>query len=275
MAEKETAKDAPKETPRTPPKTETAKPAKKGPSASRRYTAEFLGTFVLLFVGIGAAIFSSVNGGTSYDEGFIALAVGLSIGMSIYAWGNISGGHYNPAVTLGFVVAGRLDWEDAIPYWISQVLGGLTGMGLIYAIASGYSQSATAIPKATAMGATGYAASGSPYVFDAWAVVLFEIVATFLFVSVILFVTDKDGYKGFHGLAIGLTLSILVLAGINVDGLSVNPARSTASAVWASVAGINWPLDQLWAFWLAPLVGAAFAALIWRLLRNPEVDTLP
>lgn len=263
------AKSAPKPAPKP-----MAKAPAAGPSPGRKYVAEFLGTFLLLFMGIGAAIFTVAPIGM-FNEGFISLSVGLSIGLGIYAWGNISGGHYNPAVTFGFLLSGRLRWEDAIPYWVSQVLGGLTGLGCIYAIAYGYQGAGGGghIVTGSAMGANGYFGGGG-YQFSAASVLLFEILATFVFVTVILFVTDKDGWKGFHGLSIGLTLSMLVLLGINVDGLSVNPARSTASAVWDLVAGISWPIDQLWVFWVAPLVGAAIGALLWRLLRNPQVDAM-
>jgi aquaporin Z len=249
------------------------------PTLLEKCVSEFLGTFILLCVGIGAAIFSSVQTGVSpsgaplnvaWDPGFIALAVGLSIGVGIYAFGNISGGHFNPAVSLAFLLSGRMPRRDFLPYLVSQVLGALTGMAVVFLIALGYTNPgglAHTIPYSTAMGANGYAANGAPYFFAAWSVVLLEIVATFLFTMIILFVTDKDAWKGFHGLAIGLTLSILVLFGINVDGLSVNPARSTGSAVLAAAAGVGWPLVQLWAFWVAPLIGAALGATLWRWFR--------
>lgn len=303
MADKQPAKESPKEpakeSPKEPAKESAKEPGKESPErpgersqmlthagrdAVRRYTAEFLGTFTLLFVGIGAAIFHSNTSGL-YDEGFIALAVGLSIGMGIYAWGNISGGHFNPAVTLSFGVSGRMAWRDVIPYWVSQVLGACVGMAVVFTIAHGYvpptgssycltstGAESTNIAQCTAMGANGYAGNGSSYVFSAGAVVLLEIVATFLFTSVILFSTDKKGWaeKGLHGIAIGFTLMILVLFGLGVDGLSVNPARSTGSAVLAAVAGVNWPIDQVWAFWLGPLVGAILGGVVWRFLHHPD-----
>lgn len=263
-------------------KSSEAKP--KGPSMPQRLVAEFLGTFVLLTVGIGGAIFGFASG---INTGFIAIGVGVSIMVGIYAWGNISGGHYNPAVTMSFVASGRMKIEEAVPYWVVQVLGAIVGMAVIFGIAHGFTPTSSSSPipavtpqvcitsggvpsdniaYCTAMGATGYAGGGSPYMFSASAVVLLEIVATFLFTSVILFSTDKKGWveKGFHGLAIGFTLMILVLLGVGVDGLSVNPARSTGSAVLASVAGVNWPIDQLWAFWVAPFVGAIIAGVLWR-----------
>ncbi len=253
------------------------------PTSIQKYVAEFLGTFILLTVGIGAAVFQSLGawGGASYDEGFIAIAVGVSIMVGIYAFGKISGGHFNPAVTLSFLVSGRMPRRDVIPYIVAQVLGGIVGMAVIFAIASGYVAPGPlpgalnvpyTIAYGTAMGSNGYAGNGSPYIFAAWSVVLLEIVATFLFTTVILFVTDKKAWDGFQGLAIGLTLSILVLLGINVDGLSVNPARSTGSAVLALAANVHWPILQLWAFWVAPFIGAILGGVAWRFLHHPGAD---
>ena len=250
--------------------------------AWKKYVAEFIGTFTLLFAGLGAGIFLGYfSGASSPNPGFIALAVGGSIAWGIYAWGNISGGHFNPGVTLAFAISGRMEKWDVIPYMIAQVMGGLVGLGVIYGIAQGYSTPDTSIAKATAMGADGYAMSCtagtpcSPWLFSAGAVVLLEIAASFLFFVVILFVTDKQAWKGFHGLAIGGILSVLVLVGMNIDGAGYNPARSTASAVWAAVGGVSWPMAQLWAFWVAPFIGAALAAFVWRILNTEPSTSAP
>ncbi len=245
---------------------------------AKKYLAEFLGTFTLLFGGLGAGVFLSYFSGESslnpVNAGFIGLAVGGAIAWGVYAWGNISGGHFNPGVTLSFLLAGRMDAWDAIPYWIAQLLGGITGLGVIYGIASGFSGGSHAIAVATAMGADGYAGNGSAYLFSAASVLLLEIFASFIFFVVILFVTDRQAWKGFHGLAIGGVLSVLVFMGMTVDGAGYNPARSTASAVWASVAGVSWPMVQLWAFWVGPFIGGALAACVWRLL-NTENTVAP
>lgn len=241
-------------------------------TTAQKYVAEFLGTFILLAVGIGSAVFLGVSG---INLGFVALAIGFSIGVSIYAWGNISGGFYNPAVTLSFLVSGRLKLKDGIPFMVVQVLGAITGMAVIYAIAKGDMGAGANLPATTAMGANGYYVAGvtNGYIFSAGAVVLLEIVATFVFTVVILFVTDKQAWKGFHGLAIGFTLTILVLMGVGVDGLSVNPARSTGSAVLAAVAGVNWPANELWAFWVGPFLGAILAGVLWRLFYGDKAAT--
>ncbi|MDE1822286.1 MAG: aquaporin [Euryarchaeota archaeon] len=248
-------------------------------SPTKKYLAEFLGTFTLLFGGLGAGILLGYfsPGANFPNAGFIALAVGGSIAWGVYAWGNISGGHYNPGVTLAFLLAGRMEKRDVVPYWVAQVMGGLVGLGAIFAIAMGYhvtgSSSCSTIPACTAMGADGYAQAGvmNGYAFSAASVLVLEIVASFVFYTVILFVTDKQSWKGFHGLAIGGMLGVLVLMGMNVDGAGYNPARSTASAVWGSIAGLSWPVLQLWAFWVGPFIGAAIAAFVWRVLNTePE-----
>lgn len=238
----------------------------------QKYVAEFLGTFILLAVGIGSAIFMGASG---INIGFVALAVGFSIGVSVFAWGNISGGCFNPAVTLSMFVSGRLKFNDMIGYWIMQVLGAITGMAVIFAIAKGDMAPGANLPATTAMGSNGYYVSGvaNGYIFSAGAVILLEIVATFLFTLVIQFVTDKQAWKGFGPLAVGFTLTILVLMGVGVDGLSVNPARSTGSAVLAAVAGVNWPANELWAFWVGPFVGAILAGILWRLFYGDKAST--
>ncbi len=252
--------------------------------AWKKYVAEFLGTFTLLFAGLGAGVFLSyTDSGNSVNAGFIALAVGGSIAWGVYAWGNISGGHYNPGVTVAFAAAGRMNMWDVIPYWIAQLMGGITGLGVVYGIASGYPAPthATSIAVATAMASNGYAGNSSPYLFGAGSVLLREIAASFLFYVVILFVTDKQAWKGFHGLAIGGVLSVLVLVGMTVDGAGYNPARSTASALWATAAGVGgWPMIQLWAFWVGPFIGAILAAVVWRAINTeptepPAVETKP
>ena len=225
----------------------------------RKLSAEFIGTFWLGFGGCGSAILAA--GIPDVGIGFVgvSLAFGLTVVTMAYAVGSISGGHFNPAVTLGLVLAGRADGRELVPYWIAQLAGGVVGAGILYLIASG-------VPGYTPGGfaSNGYDAL-SPGGYGMLAALVAEIVLTAFFLLVILGATSKAAPAGFAPLAIGLSLTLIHLISIPVTNTSVNPARSTAAAIFAQTGAI-W---QLWLFWLAPLVGAALGAIIWRTILAP------
>ena len=225
----------------------------------RKLSAEFIGTFWLVFGGCGSAILAA--GFPDVGIGFVgvSLAFGLTVVTMAYAVGSISGGHFNPAVTLGLVLAGRADAKELIPYWIAQLLGGVVGAGILYLIASGV---AGYTPGGFA--SNGYDAL-SPGGYNMVSALLIEVVLTALFLVVILGATSKSAPAGFGPLAIGLSLTLIHLISIPVTNTSVNPARSTAAAIFAQ----NGAIGQLWLFWVAPLIGAAIGAIIWRYILAP------
>jgi aquaporin Z len=228
--------------------------------------AEFFGTFWLVFGGCGSAVLAAMFLTSSESPvqlgiGFVgvSLAFGLTVMTMAYAIGHISGCHLNPAVTVGLVVAGRHPKSEAIPYIIAQVLGGLAGAGVLYLIASG---------KSGFDAAGGFASNGfgdlSPGKYSMVAALVAEIVLTFFFLLIILGATDKRALQGFAPIAIGLGLTLIHLIGIPVTNLSVNPARSTAPALFAGGAYIS----QLWLFWLAPIAGAALAGIVYPFISG-------
>jgi aquaporin Z len=230
--------------------------------------AEFFGTFWLIFGGCGSAVLAAMfmtTGDSPVNLGIgfvgVSLAFGLTVMTMAYAIGHISGCHLNPAVTVGLVVGGRHPAKEAIPYIIAQVLGGIAGAGVLYLIASG---------KADFNAADGFASNGfgelSPGKYTLVAALVAEIVLTFFFLLIILGATDKRAPQGFAPVAIGLGLTLIHLIGIPVTNLSVNPARSTAPALFAGGAYIS----QLWLFWLAPIVGAALAGIVYPLFSKSE-----
>ncbi|MGY4708255.1 aquaporin Z [Mycolicibacterium sp. CBM1] len=241
------------------------------PSMGHRLAAEFVGTFWLVLGGCGAAVFAADPAGDkSVGIGFlgVSLAFGLTVLTGVYAFGTISGGHFNPAVTLGAALAKRVEWKALPAYWIVQVIGGLAAGGVIYLIASGK-------PEFTATGhmaANGYG-EHSPFGYSLAAVVIAEVLLTFLFLLVILGATDNRAPKGFAGLAIGLMLTLIHLISIPISNTSVNPARSTGVAFFNA----DGAPAQLWVFWLAPLVGAAIAGVVYPLLfgRGEELADRP
>ncbi|WP_396917634.1 aquaporin Z [Mycolicibacterium sp.] len=232
------------------------------PTMAHRLAAEFIGTFWLVLGGCGSAVFAAkftTDTGLSLGIGFlgVALAFGLTVLTGVYAFGTISGGHFNPAVTLGAALAKRVEWKALVPYWITQVVGGLVAGVVIYIVAKG-KEGWTATGN---MAANGYG-EHSPGGFSLASVLIAEIVLTAVFLLVILGSTDDRAPKGFAGLAIGLTLTLIHLISIPISNTSVNPARSTAVAFFN---GDGAPA-QLWAFWLAPLVGAAIAGVAYPFL---------
>ncbi len=219
----------------------------------KKLSAEFLGTFWLVFGGCGSAVLAA--GFPDLGIGFVgvSLAFGLTVLTMAYAVGHISGGHFNPAVTLGLAVAWRFAWAELPGYWVAQVAGGLAAAVLLYTIASG----------APGWAAGGFASNGygtlSPGGYGLASAFLIEVVLTAGFLLVILGATSDKAPAGFAPIAIGLALVLIHLISIPVTNTSVNPARSTAVAPFASTAA----LGQLWMFWIAPLLGAAVGAAIW------------
>ncbi|GGF27721.1 aquaporin Z 2 [Aliidongia dinghuensis] len=225
----------------------------------RKLAAEFFGTFWLVFGGCGSAVLAA--GFPQLGIGFVgvSLAFGLTVLTMAYAVGGISGGHFNPAVSLGLAIAGRFEWRELIPYWVVQVVGGLVAATVLYAIASG----------APNFAAGGFASNGygelSPGHYGLMAAFIAEITLTAGFLIVILGSTSKAAPAGFAPIAIGLALTLIHLISIPVTNTSVNPARSTAVAFFATTGATG----QLWLFWVAPLIGAALGAVIWKQLLAP------
>lgn len=222
-----------------------------------KLAAEAFGTFWLVFGGCGSAVLAA--GVPDLGIGFlgVSFAFGLTVLTMAYAVGGISGGHFNPAVSLGLAVAGKFEWKDLIPYVIAQVIGGILAAAILYLIVSGKSDFA---------GVGGFASNGygehSPGGFSMMSALIIEVVLTAFFIIIILGATSKLAPSGFAPIAIGLGLTLIHLISIPVTNTSVNPARSTAVALFAD----GWAIQQLWLFWLAPLVGAAIGAILWKAL---------
>lgn len=225
-------------------------------SLSKKLGAEFFGTFWLVFGGCGSAVLAA--GIPELGIGFagVSLAFGLTVLTMAYAVGHISGGHFNPAVTLGLVAGGRFAPKDAFGYIIAQVIGGIVGAGVLYVIASGM----TGFDAA----ASGFASNGfgdhSPNGYSMMAVLVAEVVLTAFFLIIIHGATDKKAPAGFAPIAIGLALTLIHLISIPVSNTSVNPARSTAVAVFQG----GWAMEQLWLFWVAPIIGGVLGGAIYR-----------
>ena len=249
---------------------------------ARRLGAEFLGTFILVLGGCGAAVLAGklfaplVSGPTATPTVFatgvglvgIALAFGLTVLGGVYAFGHISGGHFNPAVTIGLATAKRFAWKDAIPYIVAQVIGAVVAAATLWLIAINQSGQTKDALAAGGLGSNGYG-DHSPAAFNIGAGAVAEIIFTAIFVLVILGITDRRAPQGFAALAIGLTLTMIHLATIPITGTSVNPARSTGPALVALFGGESWPIEQLWLFWVAPLVGALVGGLIYGFIGRP------
>lgn len=225
---------------------------------TRKLAAEFFGTFWLVFGGCGSAVLAAAFPNLGIGFTGVSLAFGLTVLTMAYAVGGISGGHFNPAVSLGLALANRFSWKELLPYWIVQVAGAIVAGAALYAVASG---------KA-GFQAGGFASNGfgalSPGGYSMQSALLIEVLLTAGFLIVILGSTSKAAPAGFAPIAIGLALTLIHLISIPVTNTSVNPARSTGVAIFAETGAIS----QLWLFWLAPLVGAAIGALIWRMLLS-------
>jgi aquaporin Z len=231
-------------------------------SLSKRSFAEFIGTFWLVFGGCGAAVLDAAFPGLGIGFVGVALAFGLTVLTMAFAIGHISGCHLNPAVSIGLVVGKRFPVSELLPYVIAQILGALAGSGILYVIASGKE----GFSLAGGFAANGYAAH-SPGGYSMGAALTAEVVLTFMFLMIILGATDRRAPKGFAPIAIGLGLTLIHLIGIPVTNLSVNPARSTAPAVFVG----GWALQQLWLFWVAPIAGAVIAGVVYSVFAEaPE-----
>jgi aquaporin Z len=218
----------------------------------KKYGAELIGTAALVLIGCGSAAIA----GQYIGFAGIAFAFGLIVLAMVYAIGNISGCHINPAITVAMLVAGKIKGKDAIAYIVAQCIGAIIGAGILLAIAKGLPGYATAVDG---LGQNGYG-DQSPAGYAMWACFVAELVLTALFLFVIFGSTSEKAPKGFAGISIGFTLVLIHLVGIPITGTSVNPARSLGPAVF--VGGDALP--QLWLFWVAPLVGGILAAIVWK-----------
>ena len=226
-----------------------------------KYLAEFIGTFWLVFGGCGSAIFAPAFPELRIGFLGVALAFGLTVLTGAFALGHISGGHFNPAVSVGLWVGGRFDTKDLIPYVVSQVVGAVLAAWVLYLIVQG---------QAGFAGTGGFASNGyaelSPGKYSLISALMIEIVLTAMFLIVIMGATDKRAPAGFAPIAIGLALTLIHLISIPVTNTSVNPARSTGVAIFAETAA----LSQLWLFWVAPIVGAIIGAIIYKILEKED-----
>lgn len=222
----------------------------------KKYFAELVGTAVLTLLGCGTAVF--VGCGTSAGVVGTAFAFGLSVIAMAYTIGGISGCHINPAITLGVALSGRMSWKDACGYWVGQLIGGIIGAGILSAIVC-LTGAPGAMGDPAGLGANGVANAGG-----ALGALVVELVATFIFVLVVLGTTDeKKGAGNLAGLAIGFTLVLVHLVCINLTGTSVNPARSLGPAIFAGGEA----LKSVWVFFVGPLLGGALAAPVWKAMK--------
>ncbi|MCA0902880.1 aquaporin Z [Qipengyuania aquimaris] len=226
----------------------------------RKLFAEFFGTYWLVFGGCGAAVLAAAFPELGIGFAGVALAFGLTVLTMAYAVGGISGGHFNPAVSLGLAVANRFAWKDLLPYWGAQLIGAFCAAGTLFVIASGVADWSPG----------GFASNGfgdlSPGGYSMQAALVAEVILTAAFLVIILGSTSDKVPGGFAPISIGLGLTLIHLISIPVTNTSVNPARSTGVAFYAETGAVG----QLWLFWLAPLVGAAIGAAIWRYLLSPD-----
>ena len=220
---------------------------------NKRCTAEFIGTFWLVFGGCGSAVLAAAFPSVGIGLLGVSFAFGLTVLTMAYAIGHISGCHLNPAVSIGLVAGGRFKSSELVPYIVAQVAGGIAGAGTLYLIASGK----TGFSLADGFASNGYG-EHSPGGYTLLSCFVAEFVLTFMFLLIILGATDKRAPQGFAPIAIGLGLTLIHLIGIPVTNLSVNPARSTGPAIFVG----GWALMQLWLFWIAPISGAIVAGIV-------------
>lgn len=230
-------------------------------SMAQRLGAEFLGTFWLVFGGCGSAVLAAAFPEVGIGLLGVSLAFGLTVVTMAYAVGHISGGHFNPAVSLGLWAGGRFPAKDLLPYWVAQVAGAIAAAAALYLIASGQEGFSLSV---------GFAANGfgehSPGGYSITAALVAEVLLTLFFLLIIMGVTEARAPAGFAPLAIGLALTLIHLISIPVTNTSVNPARSTGQALFVG----DWALAQLWLFWVAPLIGGALGGLLYRWLGKQE-----
>lgn len=225
----------------------------------RRMAAEYAGTFWLVLGGCGSAVIAAGVPGVGIGYLGVSFAFGLTVLTGAYAFGPISGGHFNPAVTAGLWAGGRFPAKEIVPYWIAQLLGAISGAGLLYIVAS----SAVSFDPGAGFASNGYG-EHSPGHYSLTSGFVAEAMLTFMFLLIILGATGKKASPGFAPIAIGLALTLIHLISIPVTNTSVNPARSTGPAIFAG----GWALEQLWLFWVAPLIGAVAAGLFNRWLND-------
>lgn len=225
---------------------------------AKKYIAEFIGTFVLVLMGCGSAVIAGDH------IGFlgIALAFGLAVLVMVYAIGNISGCHINPAITASMFVAGKIRAKDAVAYIVAQCIGAVTASAALLFIAKGKPGYVLAV---NGLGQNGYGIN-SPGGYSLLACFVAEVILTGLFLFVIFGSTSKEAPKGFAGLSIGLSLVLIHLVGIPITGTSVNPARSFGPAIFVGGAAFS----ELWLFWVAPLIGGILVAIIWKFVFEKE-----
>ncbi|MEZ9620340.1 aquaporin Z [Vibrio sp. 10N.222.55.A3] len=227
-----------------------------------RYIAEIFGTFWLVLGGCGSAVLAAAFPDVGIGLLGVSLAFGLTVLTMAFAIGHISGCHLNPAVTIGLWSGGRFDAKDVAPYIIAQVIGGIIAGGVLFVIASGQAGFDAA--------ASGFASNGygehSPGGYSLTAALVCEVVMTMVFLFVIMGATDSKAPAGFAPIAIGLCLTLIHLISIPVTNTSVNPARSTAVAVFVG----DWAVSQLWLFWVAPIIGAVIGAMIYKAVRGSD-----
>ncbi len=229
-------------------------------TAMKKYIAELIGTFVLVFMGCGSAVIA----GSEIGYYGIAFAFGLSVLVMVYAIGSISGCHINPAITIAMLIAKKINLKDGIMYIIMQCIGAVIASGLLFAVASGLPTYDIAI---NGLGQNGYGAA-SPAGYGLAACFIAEVILTFIFLMVIFGATSEKSHQALAGVAIGLSLVLIHLVGIPITGTSVNPARSLGPAIFAGLV----PLGQLWLFWVAPLIGACCAALLWKFFFDKKKE---
>jgi len=233
-------------------------------SLAKRTAAEFLGTFWLVLGGCGSAVISAAFPQVGIGLLGVSFAFGLTVVTMAYAVGHISGGHFNPAVTVGLFTARRIPLSDVLPYVLGQVIGGVAAAGALLLIAQGKPGYSVAV---NGLAANGYG-EHSPGGYSLAAGFTIEVLLTFFFLFIILGTTDRRAAKGLAPLAIGLALTLIHLISIPVTNTSVNPARSTGPAIFVGGAA----LTQLWLFWLAPLIGAVLAGLIYPAIGRPSPE---
>ncbi len=226
-----------------------------------KYGAEFFGTFWLVLGGCGSAVLAAAFPNVGIGLLGVALAFGLTVLTMAFAIGHISGCHLNPAVSFGLWAGGRFPAKELLPYIVAQVLGGIVAAGVLYLIASGK----PGFELSAGFASNGYGAH-SPGGYSLLAALITEVVMTMMFLVVILGATDKRAPQGFAPIAIGLCLTLIHLISIPVTNTSVNPARSTGVALFVG----DWAVEQLWLFWVAPIIGAIFGAAIYRYIGKAE-----
>ena len=232
---------------------------------TKKYIAELIGTMVLVLMGCGSAVIAGGNLRTIIGDGTVGIsfAFGLSVLAMVYAIGAISGCHINPAISIAMFVAGKLSAKDTALYVVFQCIGAVIGAGILYAIALGNPLYSLA---ANGLGQNGYGAA-SPGGFNMTSALIAEIVLTFIFLLVIFGSTSERAPKGFAGISIGLTLVLIHLVAIPIDGTSVNPARSLGPALITAISDTT-ALSQLWLFIVAPIIGGILAAIVWKIFKQ-------